>query len=384
MLVFLTWLSISCIFYAYLGYPLLLLVLCAVGRAKPVLKSSKTEDVPSVSVIIAARNEKSTIAKKIENTLALQYPIKDHVQILVASDCSDDGTDDIVRSYKKHGVLLVSLLNREGKERAQAETLKQSRGEIVVFTDARSMLRIDALENIVAYFSDPTVGAVSSVDQVIEQEQGGSGERMYVQYEMWLRKLESLVGTLIGLSGSCFAVRRVFCDRFRVDVPSDFNLLLQGVERGYRGVHGDDVVCTYESLKTEELEFVRKVRTVLRGMSTLFSFPKVMNPVSFGAVSLQMISHKLFRWLVPFFIIISGLCLFFLRKDSMLYAVMFYSGFIFFSLAILGYIFPALRKSKVCKLPLFFSVTNLAILVAWWRYLTGRRSQTWEPTTSKI
>ncbi len=377
--------SIAAIVYAYFGYPV---VLCIVAFWKRCLKFTASGEpsergIPSVTVIITVRNEERVIRDKLLNTLALKYPPgaeSNQFEIIVASDASDDQTTEIVREYSATGVKLVALAARGGKERAQAEALGHATGEIIVFTDARSSLPPEALSRLVAYFSDPRVGAVSSVDRVTTSASGSSGEGLYVIYEMWLRRLESACHSLIGLSGSCFAVRKVVCSPFLTNVPSDFQFLINARKQGFIGIHAEDATCSYESVKTEEAEFTRKVRTVLRGIHTLFSYKEMLNPFRFGFFSIQLLSHKLCRWLVPFFILLAGGSLFILSRSSFGYTALFFIGIVFFLLAAIGYFRPALRRNLLLKVPLFFTVSNLAILSAWIKYLSGERTVKWDPS----
>ena len=175
-------------------------------RARPLHRDSIT---PRVSFVIAARNEEARIAQKLDNTLQQDYPA-DALEIIVASDCSTDGTDAIVRAYGGRA-RLVRARERQGKEAAQRLAVLESSGDILVFSDVATALTSDAVSVIVRNFADPTVGCVSSVDRFVNADGRLSGEGAYVRYEMFLRALESRVNTLVGLSGSFFAARRDVC-----------------------------------------------------------------------------------------------------------------------------------------------------------------------------
>ncbi|MCC6221530.1 MAG: glycosyltransferase family 2 protein [Deltaproteobacteria bacterium] len=375
-------LSVFMVFYAYFGYPLLLLLLVNTKRriSSGVLASFN----PTVTIVIAARNEEQVIAEKLENTLGLLWgegktvESAPELQVIVASDCSEDKTDSIVRLHAARKVELVRATERRGKEHVQALAVDASRGDILVFTDAKTTLRSDALKNLVKYFADPGIGAISSLDEV--DFGAGIGEGAYVRYEMWVRELESSFYSLVGLSGSCFAVRRNLCRDFRRDIPSDFSVLLSVVKNGFRGVLAGDVLCSYKSTTNPAEEFRRKVRTILRGMTTLHSCKEVLNVFVYGAFSWQVFSHKLCRWLVPFFVILAAFCLLILSFSSM-----FYMSILMFSLGTLllaagGYFSEHLRKEMFCKIPLFFIISNLAILVAAWHFALGKRSIMWTPS----
>ena len=381
---FLTWLSLFCVFYAYLGYPVTLFILNTFGL-KPARNTTpfSRKELPRISMIITVRNEANVIREKLSNTFALSYGGQNvpnsMVELIVASDASDDDTDKIVAEYAKSGVKLVALPQRGGKETAQRAAIEVAQGEVMVFTDAKIRLESNALENFAAYFSDPTVGAVSSVDRV--EGAVGSGEGMYVRYEMRLRELESAYDTLVGLSGSCFAVRKSVSDHIRTDIPSDFALLIEARRQGMRGVNAPDVVGSYQAVASEKAEFDRKVRTVLRGITTLFACKEVMNPSVYGSFAWQVISHKLMRWLVPFFLVIIAFGLFDLSLSvGGIYETLAIVMILFVAAAGAAFFSPAAKETIFCRVPLFFLLVNAGIAVAWWRYLGGQRSTAWTPS----
>src|SRR5262245_22842289 len=204
------WASVALIAYAYVGYPLALGVI-SLARTRRV---EKADISPSVTFIITAHNEEKRIADKLENTLKLAYP-HSKLEILVASDCSTDRTDEIVKSYGDRGIQLVRASVRKGKEAAQSLAVAVAKGEILVFSDVATILPERAMSNIVKNFHDRTVGCVSSVDRFVDQHGRASGEGGYVKYEMYLRALETRVNSLVGLSGSFFAARREVCQDWR-------------------------------------------------------------------------------------------------------------------------------------------------------------------------
>ncbi len=390
MIVFLVFLCFFMLGYAYFGYPLLLLLFASWRPIELKIREKPTDNTPLLSIIITVRNEERVIRQKLEQTLPLSYAGESiasgllsgqkKVQLIVASDASSDATDSIVSEFFPAGVELVRLEERGGKEKAQKAAIQKARGVIIVFTDAKIRLNQDALDCFRRYFTNPEVGAVSSIDRVESDEKQSSGEGFYVSYEMWLRSLESRFSSLVGLSGSCFAVRKAVCTNLSTNIPSDFALLLDARKMGLRGIHAPDIVGTYSAVKTEEEEFYRKVRTVLRGMTTLVSCKEVMCPVFFGSFSWQIISHKLCRWLVPWFFIGGCLGAFYLAFSSFFFACLSALLLIFWALAATAYCFPAMRNNLFLKVPLFFVISNAAVAVAWIKYLSGQRSVAWNPS----
>jgi len=366
-------LSVFMVFYGYFGYPLSLLLLRVFRKNG---KIRRRLDV-SVTLIITAYNEEKKIKEKIENTLKLEYP-ESKLQIIVASDGSTDATNNIVRSYEKHGVELLKIISRGGKENAQKEAVIHARGEIIIFSDVATILEPQGLIEIISSFADPSVGCVSSEDRLIEQDGKSFGEGFYVRYEMWLRHLESQVNSIVGLSGSFFAARKEVCQDFSRDVQSDFRTLLNSMKLGLRGVSDPKAIGSYLNIADEKQEFERKVRTVLRGLTVFFKHLEFLNFFQYGLFSYQFFCHKLLRWLVPFFLIAalisnvilvftSGFCLFMLAGQLAFYGIGIY-----------GCITQSL--SGVLKTPMFFMVVNAAIAVAWWKYLAGNRVVFWEPS----
>jgi cellulose synthase/poly-beta-1,6-N-acetylglucosamine synthase-like glycosyltransferase len=223
--------AVGLVVYTYVGYPLVLWVVT--GRRSRDDRRRPIE--PSVSVIIAARNEADKIRRKIEHTLALDYP-RERLEVLVASDASDDGTDDIVREYAERGVRLVRAPQRKGKEHAQGLALTAAGGDIVVFTDAATLLEAEALQILVQNFADPSIGAVSTEDCLVDADGNPTGEGLYVRYEMWVRRLEGRFHSLVGLSGSCFAIRKTLCSSWPSTLASDFMSALHAARAGQRAI----------------------------------------------------------------------------------------------------------------------------------------------------
>jgi len=364
------WCSVTLVFYAYAGYPCALMAL-ALFRNRPVKKAAIT---PRVSFVIAAHNEEQRIAEKIENTLRQDYPLQ-AMEIIVASDCSTDRTDDIVRSFGRR-VLLVRSRERRGKEAAQQLAVRTAVGKILIFSDCATALAPNAVSTIVMNFADPTVGCVSSIDRLVDADGRASGEGSYVRYEMWLRQLETRVNTLVGLSGSFFAARREVCRHWATDRQSDFNTLLNAVLMGLRGVLDVDSTGYYRNLADDRREFHRKVRTVVRGMAVLHDNARMLNPFRHGLFAWQLASHKICRWLVPFGMVGAAISNWFLIDDSVFYGATFLMQGAFYLAAIGG----AWTGAPALKIPMFFLIANLGVLTAWLRFVRGERLSIWSPS----
>lgn len=364
------WCSVALVAYAYAGYPCALLLL-TVFRDRPVKKARIT---PRVSFVIAAHNEEQRIGEKIENTLRQDYPA-DAMEIIVASDCSTDRTEDIVRSYGRR-LLLVRTRERLGKEAAQQLAVRTAVGKILVFSDVATALEPNAISTIVMNFADPSVGCVSSIDHLVDADGTPSGEGAYVRYEMWLRSLESRVNTLIGLSGSFFAARQDVCRRWADEQCSDFITLLHAIEMGLRGVLDVESKGHYRNITDDRREFHRKVRTVLRGMGVIQRNAAMLNPFRHGLFSWQLASHKVCRWLVPLAMLTAALSNAFLLDESSFYAAIFLAQGAFYGAALCG----VWTGAPVLRIPTFFVVANVGVLTAWLRFARGERIATWSPS----
>src|SRR3989440_1908917 len=370
------WVSVALIIYAYAGYPLALGVVSLL-RTRRVEKADVS---PSVTFIITAYNEEKRIAEKLENTLNLVYP-RSRLEILVASDCSSDKTDEIVKSYGDRGIRLVRAPVRKGKEVAQKLAVAVAKGEILVFSDVATILPELAVSNIVKNFHDSTVGCVSSVDRFVDQDGQASGEGAYVRYEMFLRSLETRVNSLVGLSGSFFAARREGCKgKWSDDLQSDFNTVLNSMRMGLRGVADPDSIGYYKNIADERKEYERKVRTVLRGISVFMRSLALVNPLRHSVFAWQLLSHKLCRWLVPFAMMTAFVSNALLAFSSRWYAGLFLIQILFYSVALGGIFWKPLLRLPIVRLFSFFLLVNASIFQAWVRYWSGERLIVWEPS----
>lgn len=363
------------VFHAYFGYPLSLR-LVSMFRDRPVRKAPF---IPSVTLIITASNEEQRIVPKMENTIQLEYP-RNRLQILVASDGSTDRTNGIVAGYEKDGVELLAIAQRRGKENAQKEAVRKARGDILVFSDVATRLDTDGLLKIVSNFADSSVGCVSSEDCLVGKEGKTGGEGLYVRYEMWLRRLETRAGSLVGLSGSFFAARKEVCADFSEELQSDFRTLLNSVQLGLRGVIDPEAVGHYTDIADGKKEFDRKVRTVLRGLTVFFRHLDFLNPVRFGFFSYQYACHKLFRWLVPFLLSVALATSAFLSFHSIPYFMLFLAQSVFYVVGAIGMVRSGHYREGIWKIPVYFLTVNASILVAWGKFLEGERVVMWTPS----
>jgi glycosyltransferase involved in cell wall biosynthesis len=380
MLLFLFWFLAIASIYSYFLYPLILIAMKKYRGSRNTSPVELDPDkAPSVSLIVTAYNEERRIREKIENSLSLDYD-KRKLEIIVASDCSDDLTDDIVKEYEDRGVRLVRAQERLGKENAQLAAIKEATGDILVFSDTATQIPEDALWKLVAYFADPSIGAVSSEDRFISKDGTVAGEGAYVKYEMWLRQQESQLSGLVGLSGSFFAARKSICQEWDIHSPSDFNTALNAAKAGLRAISAADVLGFYTDLQDPAKEYQRKIRTVIRGMTGLSRHAEVMSLSRFGFFAIQVISHKLMRWLSPLFFIVFFLVSAILADNGFLYALIFIGQLAFYGTALVAHFLPGLRKLGAIKLIYFFVQVHVALFDAALKFLAGQRMTTWKPS----
>ncbi len=369
------WVGIAGSLYSYLFYPLILIILPKKDRER----ASDSTEISRVSIIIAGHNEEARITAKLENTLALVYP-KDRLDIIVASDASSDAMDEIVLGYRDRGVRLVRSELRKGKEHAQCLAIAQAHGEILVFTDVGTRIPEEAITRLGERFADLQVGAVSSEDRFMSQDGALIGEGAYVKYEMWLRRLESERAGLVGLSGSFFAARRTVCEMWDAETPSDFNTAIGCARSELVAVTDPDVVGYYAAIKDERKEYSRKLRTVLRGIVGLARHRDTLNPFAYGLFSFQIWSHKVMRWLVPWFML-----------AALISSVLLWSSHVFFKLAVVvqlvfylgvvvAFLSPWLRQNLFLRIAYYFVQVNVAIAHASLLFLAGRRMAVWKPS----
>jgi cellulose synthase/poly-beta-1,6-N-acetylglucosamine synthase-like glycosyltransferase len=369
------WLSVVGIMYPYLGYPFFLWLLGRGWGRRQLPAPQGSQFYPSVSMIIPACNEEKRIEAKITNTKSLHYPVE-QLQVLFVSDGSTDRTVELIRKQVSGAITLVDLPVRGGKAAALNAGLTRAKHDIVVFSDVSIELEPDALRHIVQGFRDPAVGCISGEDKIAES----GGEAWYGRYELLIRRLESKVHSIVGASGSFYAQRRALCAPFTEGLAPDFLSVLRTVEQGFRAVSEPAAVGMMTSVKDSKQEFERKVRTLIRGMTALFAYGQVLNPVRFGVFAIEMLSHKILRWSVPFFLV-TALVSSVLLIDSPWFLFVSTVQIAFYLTAFLAWLgWSVVRQSLPGKIAFYFSMVNAAILVAWVKYAIGVRQELWTPS----
>lgn len=367
--------------YAYAGYPALLWVL---GRRKRLHRQRESFiDFPTVTVIVPVYNEEHNIAEVLDRILASDYP-RDRMQVLVISDASSDRTDTIVSNYSSRGVDLVRLDRRRGKTAAENASRCYARGKIIVNTDASVRIHPQAIRQLVVQFADPTVGVASGRDVSISRasQEHTEGESGYVGYEMGVRTLETAVSGIVGASGCLFANRAHLHQQLVPEALSrDFAAPLIAREKGYRAVTVNEALCYVPRTASLRREYKRKLRTMTRGMETLFFKRHLLNPLRYGLFAWMLFSHKLCRWVAPWGVVASLIGLALLAGSEPWAAWLLALAGLGVVAAIVGWHWPADKKMpRLLATPTFAFFANFAALHATVKALSGELNPVWEPT----
>jgi len=371
------WLSAVTIVYVYIGYPLILKVVSGFFRYEV---PPEPAEWPSVSLVIAAYNEERVIEEKLKNTLQLDYP-RERLEIMVVSDGSTDRTDDIVRRYAANGVRLVRVEGRQGKTVAQNRAVEVAGGEIVVFSDANAMYRKDAIKKLVRHFARDDVGCVEGrrVDYSLEESGTAEHELKFRDYESWIKTLEGRLLSCTGATGPIYAVRRSLYVPLDPDIISDLiEPMMVMYKHRKRHVYEPDAVSREPVFGEMHREFRRKIRIMTRCLHSLGRAAYVMNPFKTGWFSVQVISHRFLRWLLPVGFL-TLLCANMVLARRPFYFVTLVMQCAFYCAALVGWALEGRKKGpRILRLPYYFTAANAASLVAVVNWVTGKSVVTWK------
>ncbi len=383
------WSCVCAVVYNYAGYPVVLFALSMLSQAKSdfrFLLGSRARrrnrpqgDLPTVAILLSAFNEEAVIGAKVNNCLELDYP-QDRLEFLIGLDAPQDSTPEILAQMTSSRVRVWHFPKRQGKLAVLCALAQQTKADIVISTDANTMLKPDCVRTLIRHFSDPRVGAVSGEEVRIS----GSGtdpaaESIYWRYESALKFLENRLNCSLGGNGSVLAVRRPL---FRLDKPSiveDFQIPLDIRFKGYRVVYDPEAVAVEEIAPTVSAQFARRIRLGVGDFQALFGNLGCLNPKN-GLPAFCFFSHRVLRWLGPVFLLIAFLSSLLLLEEPIFRILVpvqcgFYAG------AYLGYSLKKRGKAAgIFGLPLNFCSMNLALLIGLFQYLRGRHSAIWKAT----
>lgn len=374
------WIIFCILIYAYFVYPIILLVLTIFFPLRNA--SQRIVAIPKISILVAAYNEGKLIQKKIENCLSLDYP-KELVTIWIASDGSTDNTDAIVNTFQAQDsrVHLLSF-HRQGKAATINMAFQHTSGEIVVFTDANTMIERDAMIKLIQPFKDAKVGCVSGrlIYRNPSKVASGRGENAYWRYETTLKSLESKIGYIAGANGALYAIRRGLFDALPSDtINDDFTISMRVVQKGYHSLYAPEAVAYEDVAPSLSSEFRRHVRDATGHYIAMLHLRGLLNP-TIGVRSFIYWSHRVLRWVAPFNLI----CL--LGLNLALYSIpvyrcLFFGQMVFYILALFGFICSR-RRSNICIIfyaPFYFCSLNVALLLGFLKAISGSQERMWQP-----
>jgi poly-beta-1,6-N-acetyl-D-glucosamine synthase len=375
------WISAILLGYTYLGYPMLIALLSRLNPRR-VLSVQNTE-LPKVSLIIAAHNEEKVIAKKIQNSLSIDYP-EELLSIVIVSDGSTDRTNEIVNEFALHRrINFIHYEPRRGKAHALNQGVANSQSEIIVFSDANIHYEPDSIKLLVKNFSDPSVGCVCG-KVLLEKPEGLTepvGEGAYMKYERFIHQNESRFNTMIGTDGAMYAIRRELFKPIPEDaIVDDFIIAMRVIERDLRIVYEPKAIGYEEAASSVGQEFKRKVRMIAGGFQAVGVLKSVLNPMNHPIVFFQFVSHKILRWLGPIFMVMLYLANLFLL-ESIFYQITFALQLAFYVFALAATFWKSLRGRVLFYFPYYFCSLNLAASIGIKRFLFGQQTVKWEKIT---
>lgn len=367
------WACLLTITYVYAGYPLTLRLV----RARA-MRRMPTGQLPTVTVVIAAFNEARHIGATVQNKLDQDYPPQ-LLDVIVVSDGSTDGTDEIVASLADSRLTRLRQEPRQGKTAALNRAVSAARGDVIVFSDANSRYEPPAIRRLIAALDDPQVGYVTG--RLIYEDPGetatGGGSGLYMRYENYLRRLETRVGSVVGVNGGIDAVRRRLYTEMRADHLPDFVLPLRVVAQGFRVVYCEDAVARETALGHQADEFTMRLRVSLRALHALVTSRALLHR-RYGLFAFQLLVHKVLRYLLILPLMGAFVCSALLIA-SPLYSAVFGVQLAAYGLAALGWLSGGRIRAKFVFVPFYFSLVNIAAGAALVEFLRGKRQVLWTP-----
>ncbi len=383
------WVLLFLVFYAYLGYGILLFILVLLKRVFSGKKKQVNEDYePEVTLFVAAYNEKDYVDAKVKNSFEMLYP-KEKVHQLWVTDGSDDGTPDILKKYADQGVQVYHEDARGGKIGAMNRGVKFVKTPIVIFSDGNTMLGKESVQRIVDMFKDPKVGCVSGEKRIFSKEADAAvgSEGIYWKYESKLKKWDAELYSVVGAAGELFAVRtELFEDVEKDTLLDDFIVSLRIAMKGYTIQYDPEAYAIESASANVEEELKRKIRIAAGGIQSILRLSPLLNPFKYGILSFQYVSHRVLRWTIaPIALPLIFLANLWLAWDagfdnvSNVYTLLFYGQVLFYVFALMGWYFENRKiKIKLLFIPYYFFIMNYAVYLGFRRFLKGQQSVNWE------
>lgn len=383
-LIILFWVFLFLIFYAYLGYGILLFILVRLKRFWNTKSTYDDKFEPEVTLFVAAYNEKDYIAAKMQNSFDLDYP-KEKVRYLWVTDGSDDGTPDILQTYPD--VEVLHQPERAGKIAAMNRGMKFVKTPIVIFSDGNTMLGKESIRRIVKMFYNPKVGCVSGEKRIFNKDSAAATEGIYWKYESTLKKWDAELYSVVGAAGELFALRtELFRPVEKDTLLDDFIISLRIAMQGYTIQYDPEAYAIESPSANVKEELKRKIRISAGGIQSVVRLLPLLNLFKYGILSFQYISHRVLRWtLAPLGLIIILITNFLITLNigftefSSIYTWLFWGQILFYLAALLGWYLEEKKiKVKILYVPYYFFIMNLAVYLGFFRYIKKQQSVNWE------
>ena len=383
------WLSLAVIFYTFFGYAILLFILVKLriffsGKRK--LPVNEGEWL-TLTVIVAAYNEERFIADKIANTLALSYP-QSKIHYIFITDGSTDRTPQIIAQHSQ--IKLMHSSQRNGKIAAVHRAMNEVKTEIVIFTDANTLLNQDALLNICRHYKDPLTGAVAGEKRVhVEQRADATaGEGFYWKYESKLKKWDAELYSTVGAAGELFSLRTNLYTPVEPDtILDDFMLSMLIAKKGYRIAYEPQAFATENGSENIAEELKRKIRIAAGGIQSIIRLKALLNPFRYRVLSFQYISHRVLRWTLTPFLMVFALLLNIIivcSENEIIFKIILMLQVIFYASSVAGWLLEKKEiRVKMLFIPYYFVMMNYAVAAGLQRYFSGRQSVAWEKSKRK-
>ena len=383
------WISLFFIIYTYVGYGILLYIIL---KLKTIIKGKRNPVpigyTPTLTFIVAAYNEAYCIREKIENTLSLEYP-DDKIEFIFVTDGSTDDTPTIIKEYPR--IRLLHKDGRSGKIAAVHRAMQEVKTDIVVFTDANTMVNNQALLLMSRHYSDPSVGAIAGEKrvQIDETADATAGEGFYWKYESKLKKWDSELYSVVGAAGELFSIRTNLYEPVEPDtILDDFMISMNIARKGYRIIYEPDAYAMEKASADTAEELKRKIRISAGGVQSTIRLKSLLLPFKQPVLSFEYISHRILRWvLTPYLMILVFILnmLFVIQVGWFgLYGFLFVAQILFYGSALLGRILEAKQmKIKIFFIPYYFCLMNYAVIAGMFRYVLGEQSVLWEKAKRK-
>jgi cellulose synthase/poly-beta-1,6-N-acetylglucosamine synthase-like glycosyltransferase len=378
------WICLFLVAYTYILFPLVLKLLA--GNRSLKARSYAEEELPVISVLIAAHNEEKMIGVKIDSVISGDYP-SEKLEILVGSDASTDRTNDLLKQKKKTNPALQLFLyeERHGKPRIINQLAQRARGEVLVISDANVLLEPDTLRELIRYFKEERIGLVDSrlISTGIKKDGISRQEKFYTSREVSIKYRESVLWeAMMGPFGGCYAVRKSLYkpvpDHILVD---DFHINMSVLEQGGTCISNVHARVSEDVSNNPQEEFRRKKRISAGNYQNLFRFRAMLFRGRKG-VGFCFLSHKVLRWMVPFLVLITLSMSISLGMDSTLYLLLFFLQILVLCIPVIEHI---LRKIGIQSIPLrfisHFVLMNMALMAGFFKFSRGIRSNVWQPTS---